>query len=187
MDQHPPVGSVSRLPGRARLVVGGVVAATPLTCIGTGITKQKNCTKVANVSLKKCFYLLQAFSSLVNRTRVTFQVPRLSGDGQTVECEPGATSVDSASAVKGKAVSVVAIEFLVDQQRGFVSTSLLQPFQVRDTKSTCIKEGKRNQPVGLPSRRHRYFLSPVKLKIAFQSTFQPGFRSPKRFPGSLLG
>ena len=167
MDQHPSVGSVSRLPGRARLVVGGVVAATPLTCIGTGITKQKNCTKVANVSLKKCFYLLQAFSSLVNRTRVTFQVPRLSGDGQTVECEPGATSVDSASAVKGKAVSVVAIEFLVDQQRGFVSTSLLQPFQVRDTKSTCIKEGKKKSTRWAAFSAPSLFSFPRQIKNSF--------------------
>lgn len=119
---------------------------------------------------------------------MTFQVPRLAADGQTVECEStGATGVDGGSGGgKSKTVSVVAVEFLLDQQRGFVSPAALQAFQV----STCTYKknwretwGKiRFRPVG-PAH-----LGAI-LKIALPPS--PGvpariFRSPIRPPAILV-
>ncbi|KAI9562039.1 hypothetical protein GHT06_013004 [Daphnia sinensis] len=93
-----------------------------------------------------------AFSSLVNRSRVVFQLPTASGpvdeeDGSLHPSDVAKTinSVDR-SETKGnqcsdldrkknttcgskKPVSLVAVEFLLDQQRSFLPSSRLQPFQ----------------------------------------------------------
>ncbi|KZS12096.1 JmjC domain-containing Histone demethylation 2C-like protein [Daphnia magna] len=100
-----------------------------------------------------------AFSSLVNRSRVVFQLPTSSGPvdeeevdgslhpsgvartiGGSVDRSDGETKrnqcADLASDRKKntacaskKTVSLVAVEFLLDQQRSFLPSSRLQPFQ----------------------------------------------------------
>lgn len=104
---------------------------------------------------------MQAFSSLVNRSRVVFQLPTSSGPvdeeevdgslhpsgvartiGGSVDRSDGETKrnqcADLASDRKKntacankKTVSLVAVEFLLDQQRSFLPSSRLQPFQVK--------------------------------------------------------
>ena len=120
-----------------------------------------------------CFSIKQqkAFSSLVNRSRVVFQLPTSPGsscpadeeelvDGSshpsavarttTGGSEHSAPVIDSekrnnqcadpdrktknnsssCSSKKAAVVSLVAVEFLLDQQRSFLPSSRLQPFQV---------------------------------------------------------
>jgi len=94
----------------------------------------------------------------VNRSRVTFQVPKLVlGDGQQ-ETVPETNSVVKSG--NKSPVFVSAIEFLLDQQRGFVSPTLLQPFQVGISLVRRISNGFSPQRVGIfsedieKSRRH---------------------------------
>ena len=156
MDQYPPNGCISRLPRGTRPLVGGG-AATTLSRLGTlmmmmiAIVRKNYVRMTPSLSI-----LFQAFSSLVNRSRVVFQLPSSGSSGD--EEEDGSAHPSSAvarttttggvvsdssekrpcedrkkancAATNRKLVNLVAIEFLLDQQRSFLPSSRLQPFQV---------------------------------------------------------
>lgn len=159
MDQYSPNGNIPRLPCRVRPLVGRIAATT---LAGIGMTTPFLSLEWQQQLISSLYYIhiyTQAFSSLVNKSRVVFQLPTSgsSGDDQDGlssavakttsvsdtsssdqrQCDP-TVGVDRKKPLSKTPLSLVAIEFLLDQQRSFLPSSRLQPFQVTNQFSLPV-------------------------------------------------
>lgn len=80
----------------------------------------------------------------MNRSQVTFRVPKLSTWGGIDEqgdagaaCKADGASRNSSNAKSHQTTTLAVVEFLLDQQRSFLAPSQLQVFQVTTRADAC--------------------------------------------------